>query len=162
MTLDAACAAIADLIEPIAAGEVTPDVSAAAHLATCASCAAALERARDVDRLLRDRTMPAPSPQFTSRTMQLIQRAGWRREQIVDWVFNSSLIAAGLLVALGLWIALQHTGLSSFGRDAFDIFTSGMTALAQRVTPSLPLYAGATGLIVVALGLWWWASDAAL
>jgi len=163
MTRDVSCAAVADLIEPIAARELKPDAAVAAHLSTCASCGAALERARDLDRLLRERTVPAPPPQFTSRTIQLIQRAGWRREQIVDLVFNSSLIAAGLLLAMGLWIALQHTGLSSFGRDAFDIFTSDMTALAQRVTPSLPLYAGATGLIVVALGLWWWASsDAAL
>jgi hypothetical protein len=57
---------------------------------------------------------------------------------------------------------LQHTGLSSLSRDAFDIFAGGATTLAQRMTPALPLYAGATGLLVIALGLWWWASDAAL
>jgi hypothetical protein len=106
--------------------------------------------------------VPAPPPGFTSRTMQAIQKAGWRREQIVDWVFNSALIAAALLVAVGLWVALQHTGLSSLSRDAFDIFAGGATTLAQRMTPALPLYAGATGLLVIALGLWWWASDAAL
>ena len=38
-------------------------------------------------------------------------------------------------------------------------FNSEMLAAAQKVAPSLPLYAGATGLIVVALGVWWWASD---
>ena len=161
MTRQPSCAAIADLIEPIAAGELMPDAAIAAHLSTCSSCGASLERARQLDRLLRDRTAPVPPPHFTSRTMQLIRQAGWRREQIVDWIFNSSLIAAALLVTGGIWIALQHTGLS-LGHDAFDSVTTAMAGFAQRATPSLPLYAGATGLIVVALGLWWWASDAAL
>lgn len=162
MTSDPVCAALADDIDAIAAGDLTPGASAAAHLSTCESCQAALEQARRLDRLLRERTAPGAPPGFTSRTIQLIQKAGWRREQIVDWVFNSALIAAALLVGVGLWAALQQTGLSSLSRDALDIFTGGATTLAQKVTPSLPLYAGATGLLVVTLGLWWWASDAAL
>ena len=162
MTSDPMCDALADAIDAIAAGELTPDASAAAHLASCASCRAALEQARRLEQLLRERTVPAPPPGFASRTMQAIQKAGWRREQIVDWVFNSALIAAALLVASGLWAALQRTGLSSLSRAAFDIFAGGAATFAQQVTPALPLYAGATGLLVVALGLWWWASDAAL
>jgi len=81
---------------------------------------------------------------------------------MVDWIFNSALIAAALLVATGILIALQHADMPSVGRDAFDALSNGMTVFAQRAAPSLPLYAGATGLLVVALGLWWWASDAAL
>ena len=91
--------------------------------------------------------------------MNRIRRASWRREQIVDWIFNAAMIAAALLVAVGLWIAVRQSGLSLVGREAMNIFSSGMMAAAQRATPSLPLYAGATGLLVVALGLWWWASD---
>jgi anti-sigma factor RsiW len=162
MTADPMCAVLADAIEPIAAGEWTPDTTTAAHLSACASCAAALEHARRVDQLLRARPAPVPSPDFTLRTLRLIQRAGWRREQVVDWIFNSALIAAALLVAVGIWIALQRAGMPSVGRDALEVFSNGMAAAAQRAAPSLPLYAGATGLIVVALGLWWWASDAAL
>ena len=162
MTSDAMCTALADDIDAIAVGELTPGAAAAAHLSTCAACRAELEEARRLDKLLRERPVPTPAPGFTSRTIQRIQKAGWRREQIVDWIFNSALIAAALLVAAGLWIALEHTGLSSLSRDALDTFAGGATTLAQKVTPSLPLYAGATGLLVVALGLWWWASDAAL
>jgi anti-sigma factor RsiW len=163
MTAQPACATLADVIDAIADGDLTPDVEMAAHLSTCAACGTALERARRLDRLLRAREVPAPAPQFTARTMQQIRRAGWRREQIVDWVFNAALIAAALLVASGLWLALQQTGLSVAARDVLDVFTTGASAMAQRITPSLPLYAGATGLLVVALGLWWWASsDAAL
>ena len=162
MTSDPICAALADAIEPIAAGELTPDAVAAGHLSTCGSCAAALEQARRLDRLLRARPTPAPPSDFTVRTLQLIQKAGWRREQVVDWIFNSALIAAALLVASGIAVALQHAGMPSVGRDAFDALSNGMAVFAQRAAPSLPLYAGATGLLVVALGLWWWASDAAL
>jgi predicted anti-sigma-YlaC factor YlaD len=163
MTLEPTCAAVAETLEAIADGDLTPDVETSAHLSTCAACRASLDRARRLDQLLRARAVPAPPPQFTARTMQRIRRAGWRREQIVDWVFNTALIAAGLLVASGLWIALQQTGLTVLGRDLLDLFTVGVSATAQRITPSLPLYAGATGLLLVALGLWWWASsDAAL
>ncbi len=162
MTSDPMCARLADAIDAIAAGEVTPDPAEAAHLLGCASCRSALEQARQLEQLLRARTPPVPPPGFTSRTMQAVRKAGWRREQIVDWVFNAALIAAALLVAVGLWAAVQHSGLSSLSRDAFGIFTGGATTFAQKVTPTLPLYAGATGLLVVALGLWWWASDAAL
>ena len=162
MTFEPTCAAVADLIEAIAAGELPPDAAITAHLSACAACRAALDRARRLDQLLRDRVAPAAPPQFTSRTMQRIRRARWRREQVIDWIFNTAMIAAALLVATGVWIALRNTGLSSISRDVLEVFTSGMAATAQKVTPSLPLYAGATGLLAVALGLWWWASDAAL
>jgi anti-sigma factor RsiW len=163
MTAHPTCPTLADVIDAIADGDLTPDVEAAAHLSSCATCQATLERARRLDRLLRTRETPAPSPQFSARTMQRIRRAGWRREQIVDWVFNAALIAAALILASGLWIALQQMGLSVPGRDVMNVFSSSVSTMAQRITPALPLYAGATGLLVVALGLWWWASsDAAL
>jgi anti-sigma factor RsiW len=153
------CDRVADVIDLIAAGEVAADPEVAAHLSTCASCAEWLDAARRLDGLLRIRPAPSAPAQFTSRLMNRIRRASWRREQIVDWIFNGAMIAAALLVAIGLWIAVRQSGLSLVGRDAMNIFSSGMTAAAQRAAPSLPLYAGATGLLVVALGLWWWASD---
>ena len=153
------CDDIADLIDPIAAGELAADASVGAHLSTCASCTQALDAARRLERLLRARPAPLAPAHFTSRLMSRIRRASWRREQIVDGVFNSAMIAAALLVAAGLWIAFRHTGLSVVSRDAINLFGSGMIAAAQKVTPSLPLYAGATGLLLVALGVWWWATD---
>jgi len=153
------CDDVADAIELMAAGELTPDAAVSAHLTTCGSCARSLETARRMESLLRARPAPAAPAQFTSRLMSRIRRASWRREQIVDWIFNAAMIAAALLVGVGLWTALRHTGLSVVSREAMGIFSSGMIAAAQRVTPSLPLYAGATGLLAVALGVWWWASD---
>jgi anti-sigma factor RsiW len=157
------CADAADAIDLIAAGELASDAAVSAHLATCASCARSLEVARRMESLLRARPAPAAPAQFTSRLTNRIRRASWRREQIVDWIFNGAMVAAGLLAAAGLWIALRQTGLSAVSRDAMTVLTSGMIAAARKVTPSLPLYAGATGLLAVALGLWWWAErDATL
>jgi anti-sigma factor RsiW len=155
------CDAVGDIIDLIAAGELAADTAIAAHLSSCEACARSLEAARRLDVLLRSRSVPAAPAHFTSRLMARIRRASWRREQIVDWIFNGAMIAAALLVAAGLWIALRQAGPSFMSRDAFDVFSSGMLAAAQKVAPSLPLYAGATGLLIVALALWWWASDSA-
>jgi anti-sigma factor RsiW len=153
------CAEIADILDQIAAGDATADAAIETHLSTCPSCAQGLEAARRLEQLLRTRPAPLAPANFTSRLMSRIRRASWRREQIVDWIFNSAMIAAALLLAAGLWIALRHAGLSAVSQEAIDVFGAGMIAAAQKVTPSLPLYAGATGLLVVALGVWWWASD---
>jgi anti-sigma factor RsiW len=155
------CAYVAEFIDAIAAGEMSAASDVAAHLSSCPACAASLQAARTLDGLLRSRPAPAAPAQFTSRVMNRLRRASWRREQIVDAIFNAAMIAAAMIVVTGLGIALNRAGLSFVSRDAMQVFGSGMLAAAQKVAPSLPLYAGATGLIVVALGLWWWASDSA-
>jgi anti-sigma factor RsiW len=155
------CDDVADLIDAIAGGDVTADAAVAAHLAACPSCARSLDEARRLETVLRARLVPSAPSQFTQRVVNRIHRATWRREQIVDGIFNIAMVAAALLVAAGLWIALRRTGLSTLTADAMNIFNAGMLTTAQKVAPSLPLYAGATGLIVVALGVWWWASDSA-
>jgi anti-sigma factor RsiW len=144
-------------IEAIAAGELMPDTAIAEHLSTCAACTVALEEARLVDSFLRARPAPIAPAQFTSRTMSRIRRASWRREQTVDWIFNAGMIATALLAAVGLWIAVQRSGLSFTSREAMDIFSLGLATMVLRVSPSLPLYAGAAGLLIAALGFWWWA-----
>ena len=155
------CERAAEWIDAIAEGETNVPADIASHVALCASCTAALREARALDGLLRSRPAPAAPAQFTSRVMSHIRRTSWRREQIVDAVFNAAMIAAALVVAAGLWIALSRSGVSLDSRDVRQLFSAGMLTAAQKVAPSLPVYAGATGLIAVALGLWWWASDSA-
>jgi collagenase-like PrtC family protease len=66
-------------------------------------------------------------------------------------------------VVAGVWMLLHRTGIVSVSGDAVNVFGSGFVALARRVAPALPLYAGAAALLVSALGIWWWAErDAAL
>jgi len=154
------CERAAEWIDAIAEGE-PPPADVAAHLSACAACAESLRAARIVDDLLRTRPAPAAPAKFTSRVMSQIRRTSWRREQIVYAIFNAAMIAAALAVAAGLLIALRRTGVSFDGRDAMQMFSAGMLTAAQKVAPSLPVYAGAIGLIAVALGVWWWASDSA-
>jgi len=157
------CDEALDTVEAIAAGEVMPDGRVASHLASCPNCALALERARQLEASLRQREVPAPPAQFTSRTLARVRRARWRSDQFLDMGFN---VAIGLIVVAvlgGVWMLLHRTGLASVSGDAVDVFGSGFVELAKRVAPSLPLYAGAAALLVSALGIWWWAErDAAL
>ena len=157
------CDEALDTVEAIAAGEVMPDGRVASHLASCPNCALALERARQLEASLRQREVPAPPAQFTSRTLARVRRARWRSDQFLDVGFN---VAIGLIVAAvlgGVWMLLHRTGLASVSGDAVDVFGSGFAELAKRVAPSLPLYAGAAALLLSALGIWWWAErDAAL
>jgi len=151
------CDEIADAIELIAAGELTADAAVSAHLSACGSCARSLDTARRLERLLRARPAPAAPAHFTSRLMSRIRRTSWRREQIVDWVFNGAMALAALLTVAGLWTALRRAGLSALNRDAMAILGAGIAAVEQKIAATLPLYAGATLLLVAALGVWWWA-----
>jgi predicted anti-sigma-YlaC factor YlaD len=151
------CDEVLDRIEAIAAGEVAPDGRIADHLGSCADCAAALESARRVERLLKQRAAPRAPAQFTTRTLGRVRRARWRSEQVVDAGFNAAivLVVSGIVVAI--WMLAHRSGLAAVGNDAVDLLGSGVAAFARRVGPSLPLYAGATALVATALGIWWWA-----
>ena len=157
------CDEVLETIEVIAAGELTASATVAEHLASCNGCGAALAAARRVDALLRSRVAPAPPANFSSRVMNRLRLARWRGEQLLDWGFNIALVTAGVLVVLGLWIVMRQSGLVIVSSDAVQMFESGMTLLARRISPSLPLYSAATAVLGTALAIWWWAErDAAL
>ena len=157
------CDEALDTVEAIAAGEVMPDGRVASHLASCPNCALALERARQLEASLRQREVPAPPAQFTTRTLARVRRARWRTDQFLDVGFNVAIGLIAVAVLGGVWMLLHRTGLASVSGDAVDVFGSGFVALAKRVAPSLPLYAAAAALLLSALGIWWWAErDAAL
>lgn len=157
------CDEALDAVEAIAADDLTPHGRVAAHLATCPNCAAALVGARTLEQLLKRRPIPAAPPQFTSRTLARVRRARWRSEQFLDLGFNVAIGAIAIAIVSGIWMLLHRSGLAAVSNDAVDLFASGLVTFARRVTPSLPLYAGATALLVTALGIWWWAErDAAL
>lgn len=157
------CDEVLETIELIAAGELTASAPVAEHLASCNGCGAALAAARRVDALLRSRVAPAPPANFSSRVMNRLRLARWRGEQLLDWGFNIALVTAGVLVVLGLWMVIRQSGFVIVSSDALQMFESGMTLLARRISPSLPLYSAATAVLGTALAIWWWAErDAAL
>ena len=151
------CDEALNAVEAIAAGEITPDGRIASHLATCPDCAAALDSARRVEQLLRARPVPSPPAQFTTRTMAQVRRRRWRSEQFLDVSFNVVLGLVGLVLVAGVWLFVHRSGLVSVSNDAVNLLGSGVVAVARRVAPSVPLYAGATALVLTALGIWWWA-----
>jgi anti-sigma factor RsiW len=157
------CDEALDTVEAIAAGDLTADGRVASHLATCPNCALALEGARQLEASLRRRAAPAAPAEFTSRTLARIRRARWRSDQFLDAGFNVAIGLVVVSVLAGVWMLVHRTGLVSVSSDAVNVFGSGFVALARRVAPALPLYAGAAALLVSALGIWWWAErDAAL
>ncbi len=112
--------------------------------------------------MLRARPAPHVSPQFTARTMTKLRRARWRSDQFLDAGFNAAvaIVACGLII--GVWLVMRRTGLTAVSADLLDLLAAGVVALAHRVGPSLPLYAGATALLASAIGIWWWAERDAM
>ena len=151
------CDEVLDVIEPIAAGELTPDGRIADHLGTCPHCAAALDDARRLERMLRARPAPRPAPNFTSRTLNRVRRARWRSEQFLDVGFNVAIVAIVVALVGGIWMGLNRSGLAAVSGEAVNLFGSGMMAFVHRVAPSVPIYIGAMAVLATALGLWWWA-----
>ncbi len=151
------CDEVLELIEPIAAGDVVPEGRIAAHLASCRDCRAALDDARRIDQVLRTRPLqPAPA-NFTARVMSRVRRERWRSEQAVDLGFNIALTLVALVIVAAGWLALRLSGFNVVGSDAMSLFGEGVTALVRRVAPAVPVYAGATALLLAALVVWWWA-----
>ena len=157
------CDEALDAVEAIAAGDLTPEGRVAQHLASCRNCAAALAAARDLERMLRARAAPKPSQQFTVRTMARVRRAKWRSEQVVDAGFNIAIVLVVVGVVGAVWMLMNRSGLASVSTDAVGLFGAGFVTLARRVAPALPLYGAATALVLVVIGIWWWAErDATL
>jgi anti-sigma factor RsiW len=151
------CDEALDAVEAVAAGELTPDGRIAEHLSTCPGCAAALASARRIERMLRERPAPRAPVQFTARTLARVRRARWRSEQFLDTGFNVAIALVIIAIVWGVWILVRGTGLSAISTDAIDVFGRGLVTLTRRIAPSLPLYAGAMGVVGSALGIWWWA-----
>jgi anti-sigma factor RsiW len=151
------CDEVLETVEAIAAGEVAPSRRISDHLASCRGCASALESARRLDALLRKRAAPPAPANFSSRVMSRMRRARWQSEQVLDWGFNTVLVLAGSLVVLGLWLVMRQSGLATVSSDALELLGPGMMLFARRISPSLPIYAGATALLGTALAIWWWA-----
>jgi predicted anti-sigma-YlaC factor YlaD len=151
------CDEALELIEPIAAGDVIADGRIADHLKTCADCAAALETARRVERLLRQRAAPGAPAHFTGATLGRVRRARWRSDQWLDAGFNLAVVAIVVAIVAAVWMVLNRSGLAAVSGDAVHLFGSGLATFAERVVPAVPLYAGAAALLATALGIWWWA-----
>jgi hypothetical protein len=150
------CVDAQEAIEAIASGEAAP-APLAAHVAACARCAASLELATRLDRLLEDRPAPPPPGDFTARVLGRVRRERWRAEQYVDLGFNVAVAAGVVLIVGGIWLVLNRAGFSAATAEAAALLAAALDAIGARIEPRLPTYLAAAGLLLTTLGLWWWA-----
>ena len=148
------------IVEPLAAGALVPSPAAAEHLAGCLRCAAAVALARRVDAALAAVEAPAPPRGFTASVAARLRRERWRSEQRVDRVFNLAMVAAAVLVATGVGMLFNLTGMAAVGRDTSQLLTEGLRVAARQVAAQLPAYVAGTGFLLTAVGAWWWAERA--
>ena len=151
------CEQLLELVEPIAAGDVAVDAGMRAHLESCPQCAASLAAARRIEAALAAREAPVAPDLFAAAVFQRIRREGWRAEEQVDRLFNLAIVASALLVAGGV-LALLNVGAVMAASAAFVAFVTGWASRAAiDAAPTLGIYVAAAGLLVSALGMWWWA-----
>ena len=148
------------LIEAIADGSHQPSADEAAHLASCAACAARLERARAIESFLAIREAAVPSPTFTTAVMTRVGAAQWQTERFIDIGFNLA-IAAGALIILAGGVGLAWSlGFLSITIDADALWQALNTPAAGRMLSQAQTVAMAALLLTTALVLWWWAETA--
>lgn len=152
------CHELEPLIEAIADGSHQQGAAEAAHLASCAQCAARLDRARSIESLLALRDTPSPSASFTAAVMARVGEERWKTERVVDLGFNLA-IAAGVLVILVGGAGLAWSlGLLSITIDVDTVLRAlDDTDVTGRFLSQVQTFVIAAVILTMALGLWWWA-----
>lgn len=153
------CHEILDLVEPIAADELTPTDEMRGHLETCRSCAAALATARRIEATLAARLVLEAPPRFAASVHQRIRRERWVAEERVDRIFNVAIAAAILLLAGGVFFLLRGSAVLEGTVQFLALATTVGDQAAQAAAPSAGTYIAATGLFVSGLAMWWWAES---
>jgi hypothetical protein len=146
------------LIEAIADGSHEPGAAEAAHLASCALCAARLERAGSIESLLSLRDTPSPSASFTAALMARVGEERWKAERFVDLGFNLA-IAAGVIVILAGGAGLAWSlGLLTITIDIDTVLRAlDNNDVTGRFLSQVQTFVIAAVILTMALGLWWWA-----
>ncbi len=151
------CTDALHLVEAIAAGDLEVDETVRTHFETCPRCASALASARRIEVALQTRPKPQAPARFTQAVLGRIRQERWQSEQRVDRVFNVAIVVAVLLV-LGSVLALTNVEavLGAAGSLWGLLAAVGGQAVAVAA-PVLVTYVAAAGLLMSALGMWWWA-----
>ena len=159
MTARLDCDDLLDVIDLIAAGEMSATTTVRAHLDGCESCRARLALATRLERVLAEWPAPAPAPAFASRVLEARRREAWQHEQVVDWSFNIA-IAAGLVAVLAgaasmVWLLGAAAGPVTSSQVVADM----ATALVDRMRGQAMVLVTAAVLLTTTLGAWWWAEE---
>ncbi len=151
------CREAADLIEGIAAGDIEPNAQARAHFETCPSCARMLASARRLEAVLAGYRPPPVPDRFVASVLQRVRRERWRVERNVDLLFNGAILVALLIVVGGVVALLDVRGVVAASSEAWSGLSVMSIQIAQQMAPAINTYIAAAGLLLTALGMWWWA-----
>lgn len=151
------CAQALEFVEPIASGDLDVGADLRAHFESCTRCASALATARRIESGLALRPAPGAPDRFESMVVQRIRRERWRAEEHVDRLFNVAVAAAVLLVVGGLG-AMMNLGVvvAAIG-GLWDVVSASGADAVRNAAPTVNTYIAAAGLLLSALGMWWWA-----
>jgi hypothetical protein len=150
------CDDLEDLIVPWAEGELAAPPEAVRHVDSCTTCTARLALARQIDRALASCEAKMPAPQFSQEVLKQLRREWWEAEEDLDWWFNV-LVGLGLLAIVGgLWLLFDLSGLTALTGDATTLIGTGFSTLMQQIGSSIPVFVGATALLIGALLIWRW------
>jgi anti-sigma factor RsiW len=153
------CSELADLLEPLASGDVPMSADVRAHIDGCARCRSAYALAVEIEGVLAGQPAPAVAESFTADVMRRVRRHWWRSEQYLDLAFNVALALLGVFVAVGLYAVLTVSGLSAVSEDLARVFVQSSVDLTVRAAPHLGTYVAALLLVVSGLAVWWWAEN---
>lgn len=150
------CRDVLDRVEAFAAGDQQPDGAIRAHIETCPRCAAALADARRIETFLASWAAPEAPPRFTATVQNRIRRQNWQSEERIDRVFNGAMVAAALLVVIGL-AGMFNVGMVVAGAATLgEVLAFAGAAAVAKAAPSMATYVAAMGLLASAAVMWWW------
>ena len=150
------CRDVLDRVEAFAAGDQRPDESIRAHLETCPRCAAALADARRIETFLTSWAAPEAPPRFTATVQNRIRRQNWQSEERIDRVFNGAIVAAALLVIVGVAGMFNVGMVVAAAASLGEYLAFAGAAAVEKAAPSMATYVAAMGLLASAVVMWWW------
>ena len=151
------CTDALNLVEAIAAGDLEVDARLRSHFETCPRCAAALASARRVEASLRTRPVLQPPARFTETVLSRIRSERWQTEERVDRIFNVAIVVAVLLVVGSIFAMTNVGGVLSAAGSVWGLLASASGHAVDAAAPTFLTYVAAAGLLMSALGMWWWA-----
>lgn len=156
MTPDLRCQDVAGSIEALAAGELELTLPGAAeHARTCDACQRRVALARRLEGVLSAATVPVPDG-FTLRVVRRVRDENRRRERVVDWVFNLSILGGGVAALAAVVVLLQWSGLSTVAGSVVSLAGEGVARAASTAAIDSFLYIAGSLAGLTAFLMWRW------
>jgi anti-sigma factor RsiW len=106
------CADFRELIEPCAAGELTPTAEMSAHVNSCVRCAAELAVARQIhDALASSEPLRAPR-HFTANVLRALPARQREAPDVFEVWLDTPTLTSVAAIVLGLWLLIDTSAMA--------------------------------------------------